>query len=208
MSTPISNYLEQGLAYLDSGEYDAAISSLTKALRLSLGDLAEILVYRGEAYAIKGDAVRAMADFNEALRQNPTSAAAYCARAALRRYKADERGAIQDAGYALQLDPTYIDAYYNRALAHETLGDLISAERDLTDLLALDAELISVYELRGRIRARLNDYDGAVRDLQHYLRQGGGHEYDNHSETQSFLLSLQVSRFFARFLRLGRRAPG
>ncbi|MCA9882405.1 MAG: tetratricopeptide repeat protein [Anaerolineae bacterium] len=195
-----SNYFEQGVAHLQADDYDAAIEAFTKALRLTLGDLAQVLLYRGEAYAYKGDFPRAMADFNEALRQNAYLTEAYNERGNLRRFMGDVSGAIEDQTAALTLEPNYAEAYYNRALAHEALGQAEAAESDLSQVIRLNPTIAPAYELRGQMRIQLNDLDGAVADLQRYLRMGGGKEYDNHSETQSLIFTLQLRRLVRKVI--------
>jgi hypothetical protein len=52
------------------------------------------------------------------------------------------------------------------------------------------------------LRAARHDYNGAIHDLERYLRLGGGREYDNQSEVQSYLISLRVQRLVLRLFRL------
>lgn len=195
-----SDYYQQGLSFLQEGAYDAAIDAFTKALRLTLGDLAMALLYRGEAYAYKGDFPRAMADFNEALRQNAYLTEAYNERGNLRRFMGDYEGAIEDQSAALTLEPNFAEAYYNRALAHEALGQFAAAEADLSQVIRLNPGIAPAHEMRGRMRIELNELDGAVADLQRYLRMGGGREFDNHSETQSLIFTLQLRRLVRKVI--------
>ncbi|QPC84330.1 tetratricopeptide repeat protein [Phototrophicus methaneseepsis] len=195
-----SDYFQQGVAYLQDEAYDEAIEAFTKALRLTLGDLAMALLYRGEAYAFKGDFPRAMADFNEALRQNAYLTEAYNERGNLRRFMGDFQGAIEDQSAALTLEPSYPEAYYNRALAYEALNQFEAAEADLSQVIQLNPGIAVAHEMRGRMRVNLNDLDGAVADLQRYLRMGGGREYDNHSETQSLIFTLQLRRLVRKVI--------
>lgn len=196
------NYFEQGIAAFEAGEYEQAIELLTRAYRLSLGDLAEILLYRGEAYAYLGDLEQALEDFNESIERNPYRAAAYNERGNARRFQGDYQNAVRDYTYALALEKDNIEAAYHRALAHEALGAYEAAEADLSHALDLNPGIASAYELRGRIRAAHRAYDGAIADLTRYLRMGGGREYDNQSEIQSQLLILRLQRFFFRLFRL------
>jgi len=47
----VDNYYEQGLTLIDEGEFEQAVMMFDNAIKLSLGDLAEIYVCRGEALA-------------------------------------------------------------------------------------------------------------------------------------------------------------
>jgi len=205
MSELLENYFEQGLAQLDAGDYTAAIQLFDKALRLSLGNLAEVHLYRGEAHAYLQNWDEAMADFNAALRYDPHLPEVYNERGNLRRFLGDLAGAIEDQTRAIQLNPQHTEAYYNRALAYEAQNRIQAAVDDLTRALTLDSSLALAYEVRGRLRVQLYDFDGAIDDLTRYLRMGGGREYDNHSEVQSQLINLRLSRFWRNLFRLGKR---
>ncbi len=198
----IETYIEEGLAQMDAGRYEQAIATFTKALRLSLGDLAEIFVYRGSAYAYLSDWEAALADFNQALHMNSQMADAYNERGCLLRFQGDLEGAVADHTAAITIDPQHAEAYYNRALAHEAAGDDAQAEADLTAAIRLKPELTLAYELRGNVRVRLLNISGAITDLQQYLALGGGREYDNQSEIRSQLLSLRISHLLRRLLRM------
>jgi tetratricopeptide (TPR) repeat protein len=202
----MDNYFEQGLAHLDDGEYDEAIATLTKAVRLSLGDLAEILLFRGIAYRLKGDEVRALADFDASLEQDPYAAQVYCERGKLFLEQGKLKDALQDFNFALNVDAQFEDVRLQRALTYEAMGLYDEAELDLSTLIQQNPTLSQPYEVRGRVRAHKQCYDDAIADLERYLRMGGGREHDNHSETQAFLITLRVRRWFARLLR-PRQSP-
>ncbi len=201
----VDNYFDNGLEQLDNGDYEGAVVSFTKALRLALGDLPQILMYRGIAYGNLGDFRRAFADFDECFRLNDRYPDAYNERGNLYRVQHKYRDALQDYSTALLLDEAFHEARYNRALCYEELGMLDEAERDLSQVIQALPGLAPAYEARGRVRARLGQFDAAISDYQRYLRMGGGREYDNHSEIQAAILTLQVQRWTARLLRLGRK---
>ena len=48
------NYFEQGLRLLEAGDFDEAVAMFDSAIKLGLGDLAEIYLCRGEALAALG----------------------------------------------------------------------------------------------------------------------------------------------------------
>ncbi len=202
-------YFERGMKHYEVGEFAQAVEMFTKALRLSLGDLAETALYRGLCYAYLEAYDRALADFHEAIRRNPYLADAYNERGTLYRMQGEYRLAIDDYDATLHLDSEHYAAYYNRALAYEQLGNYQVAEQDLTRALELTPALAQAYEARGRVRALMYDYDGAIADLQRYLRMGGGYEFDNHSEVLSYLITLRINKFLSRFIPprylLGRR---
>lgn len=196
----VDNYFEQGLARMDAGDYEGAIALFDNAIKLSLGDIAEVYVCRGEAFGYLGRWQDAEQSINEALRHQPYLATAYNERGNVRRFQGQIEDAIADYTMAIHIDATYYEAYYNRALAYEECKQFDDAEDDLTHTLAFNPMVSQAYEARGRVRAVLYDFDGAIADLSQYLRMGGGRQYDNHSETQGFLLTLYLQRFFWRLI--------
>lgn len=203
----VDNYYEQGLALMDEGDFEQAIQMFDNAIKLSLGDIAEIYVVRGEAYAYLGKWKEAEKSINDALRLQPYLATAYNERGNVRRFLQKFDDAINDYTMAINIDPTYYEAYYNRALAYEEKRQLPEAENDLTRTLALNPTISQAYEARGRIRAAQRNYDGAIDDLTRYLRVGAGHKYDNHSEVQGFLFTLRMQRILWKLVpNFGSRA--
>jgi tetratricopeptide (TPR) repeat protein len=200
----MENYFEQGLHALEDGHYAAAVEAFTRAYRLSLGDLAEVLHYRGVAFACLGDYNRAVEDFDEALALNPVSVDTCYERGNVLAAQGNGPAALRDYNTTLALEPDHEAALYRRALLYAATGAAAAAETDLTQALALNAGLIPAYELRGRLRAARYDYAGAISDLEQYLRRGGGRTYDNHSDVQSLLITLRFTRFVLRLLRLTR----
>lgn len=195
-----ATYYDEGMRFYEAQEYEQAIEMFTRALRLSLGDLAEIALYRGICYAYLQAYDRAYEDFSEALRRNPHLADAYNERGNLLRLKEQYTAAVEDYTAALHLEPQHYAALYNRALAYEKLGQFTEAERDLDRALEIAPALVQAYEVRGRIRALRKDYAGAIADLRQYLQMGGGHEFDNQSEIQSFVITLRLNRLLSQFI--------
>lgn len=197
----MDNYFDQGIRQLEGGDAAGAVSSFSKALRLALGDLAEILMYRAIAYSHIPDAARAFADFEECLAMSPGYTEAYNERGHLWRQQGKYREALQDYTTALQMDEHFYQARYHRALCLEELGLPDDAERDLTRVIQENPTIAQAYEARGRSRAQQRHYDDAIVDFQRYLRMGGGREFDNHSEIQATIISLRVQKWFRWLIR-------
>ncbi|MXX51499.1 MAG: tetratricopeptide repeat protein [Chloroflexi bacterium] len=205
MNRPPDSYFERGLALLEAGDYDGAVAQFDSAIKLGLGDLAAVHVWRGEALMLLGQYEAAEQSIHNALREQPYLAQAYLARGKLRQRQNQRDKAIADLSASLQIEPNYAEACYARAQCYEDLRRFSEAEADLTRALELNPDLLPAWEARGRLRARRFELDGAVSDLSHYLRSGGGRLHDNHSETQGYLLILRVWRLLWRVVRLGRR---
>jgi tetratricopeptide (TPR) repeat protein len=204
LSEQITNYFEQGVVQLEDGNFRVAVNLFTKAIRLTLGDLAEIHVYRGVAWAHLDEWANAYDDFNEALYRNPYMTEAYNERGNLYRFQNNYEAAIQDFTAAIMIDPTHAEAYYNRGLTYEETKEYRLAEQDLSNTIELNPTLAVAYEARARIRRIVGNYQGTIADYQIYLAIGGGHQYDNHSEIQSLVFLLRIEYLIRRLFRLER----
>ena len=85
---------------------------------------------RGTAYAEKGDLDKAIADFGEAIQNDPTLAAAYYRRADALQKKGKPDAALADLNTAIRRDPMYAEAYQSRGRLYQQKGDKANAEKD------------------------------------------------------------------------------
>ena len=194
------NYFDLGLRLLDAGEYTEAIAMFERAIKLGLGDLAAVYLCRAEALGALGQWDAAELSVNRALAIEPYLADAYHERGKIRLARREHEGAINDFTMAIHIEPEYAAAHLSRAQAYEARRRYAEAEADLTRALKLNPGLKAAYEMRGRARAAQFKYDEAIADLSYYLRSGGGRDYDNHSETQGYLLILRVQRLLWRLV--------
>jgi len=99
---------------------------------------------RGIAYSKKGDSAaldRAMADYTQAIQQDPKFVPAYINRARAYRLTGDIDRAIADYTQLVQLDPKFAPAYYNRGIAYRMKGDTDRAIADYGQAIKLDPRL-------------------------------------------------------------------
>ena len=75
------DHYNRGIAYIEKGQYDQAISEFTKAIEINPG-FAEAYGNRGAAYFKKGEHDLAISDCNKALEIKPAYAEAYSYRGA------------------------------------------------------------------------------------------------------------------------------
>ncbi|MBV8838788.1 MAG: tetratricopeptide repeat protein, partial [Alphaproteobacteria bacterium] len=78
---------------------------------------------RGNALQQKGEADKAIADFDEAIKLEPKSPNAYNNRGTVKNEKGDADGAIEDFNAAIKHDARYASAFFNRANALAAKGE-------------------------------------------------------------------------------------
>lgn len=136
-------------------------------------------VARGLAWDAKGDRDRAMTDFNDAIRADPTNALAYNDRAILWREKGDPDHAIADFTAAIAINPfpksdyfgkAHINIYTNRGLAWQAKGDTDRAIADFSAALRLDGNDAEAYFNRAQAFIAKRDLDHARSDLDAFIR--------------------------------------
>ncbi len=91
-----------------SGELDVAIHYYSRAIRsgeLGQRELARVFRGRGNTHHAAGDMAEALADFETAIRLDPTYAAALVSRGVIHQERGDLDGAIADYDAALTQDP-------------------------------------------------------------------------------------------------------
>jgi tetratricopeptide (TPR) repeat protein len=82
------DYFNRGVARLEKGEHDGAISDLTKAIEMNPGS-SMAYFYRGRAYLGKREHDPAISDLDKAIELNPQLAVAYGERAMIYYLKKD-----------------------------------------------------------------------------------------------------------------------
>ena len=93
---------------------------------------------RGNAYAHKGENDRAIQDYDQVLRLNPSYGDAFVNRGRARVHKGEFELAFQDHDQALRLDSNNANALANRGFAYGVKGDYDRAIQDLDQALRLN----------------------------------------------------------------------
>lgn len=132
--------------------------------------LAILHTSRGAAWRAKGDFDRALADQEQAIRLQPSSAILYFNRAVTWLAKNDTAHAIADFGEAIQHAPSF-------ALAYRSRGDLLYGKRDFTgaineysSVIRLNAKDPRALAMRGLAKWQLGDEGGGKVDIAAAMR--------------------------------------
>lgn len=125
-----TTYFNRARAYYDGGQYSAAISDYSEAIRIYPAK-ASHWYSRGAVYSEMDQYASAISDYDEAIRLNPSYVNAYLNRGAAHAMGFDDyEKAVEDFSAAIRLEPSNGQAWRNRSIAYRTLGD---TERSATD---------------------------------------------------------------------------
>jgi lipoprotein NlpI len=153
--------------------FDLAIYYCTQVIEsggLSEKKLAIAYNNRGIGYDEKRDYNRAIQDFSQAIRLDPSYAIAYNNRGNAYRDKQDYDSAIRDYSQAIRLDPSYVIAFNNRGNAYRYKQDFDSAIRDYSQAIRLNPKYAIAYNNRGYAYFEKKDYDRAIQDFSQAIR--------------------------------------
>ncbi|MDE2232286.1 MAG: tetratricopeptide repeat protein [Candidatus Omnitrophica bacterium] len=117
----------------------------------------------GFAYLKQGQPAQAIADYNQALRIDPTLTDAYVGRGLSYARQGDFSKAIADYNKAVAIEPD-ADALNNRGIFYFHQGNLPQAISDLTWAIRLNPDDVKAYYNRGLSFAKQGDLTSAVAD--------------------------------------------
>jgi len=123
---------------------------------------------RGLAYFALGDQARAVADFTEVIRLNPSLAMAYYNRGRAYQASRDYAGAISDLTQVLAIGadtPTLRDAHIVRGWAHAAQGDYRSAQLDYNAATDQDPQSALAFYFKGSADFILGENGPALVDI-------------------------------------------
>jgi tetratricopeptide (TPR) repeat protein len=153
-----------------------AIAACDRAIesgKLKDSQLASAYYNRGLARLEMGEYDRAIADFDESIRLDPTSAWTFNNRGTAWYARADLDRAAADFDQAIRLDPKYALAYNNRGEVHKDKGDLLRAMDYYGQAIALDRGYTAAYVNRGLAYERMGDKARARDDFNSALSLPG-----------------------------------
>jgi lipoprotein NlpI len=106
---------------------------------------------RGNAYVLKGDHDKAIADFDEALKLDPKNASILNNRGNARSDKGESDAAMADFEAALKINPRYAAAYFNRGNALAAKGETDRALKDYDAAIKNNKRNVNAYIARGAL---------------------------------------------------------
>jgi TonB family protein len=111
-----------------------------------------------------------LADYNDAIRHNPYSAAAFNSRGEVFWAKGDDDRAFVDFNEAIRLDPNNAQLFLDRGGRSMAKGNQDRAMADFDQAIRLDSKFALAYRYRGNIYRAKGDLDRAIVDYDQALR--------------------------------------
>ena len=168
-SVSAETYFFRGNAKYELGQYEAAISDYTQAIRLK-PDSADAYNNRGNAKANLKEYFAAISDYDTAIRLKPDDAKAYSNRGVAKEGLKQYAAAISDYDTAIRLKPDSADAYNNRGNAKANLKEYFAAISDYDTAIRLKPDDAKAYSNRGVAKEGLKQYAAAISDYDTAIR--------------------------------------
>jgi tetratricopeptide (TPR) repeat protein/S1-C subfamily serine protease len=124
---------------------------------------------RGDLFLKARQYDRAILDFTEALKADPTCARACSERGRAYLLRGDLAAAVRDCTRALELDPKLAAAHVHRAAALLGRGELREALADCDAAILINARGADAYSVRALVRLEIGDADKALADCDEAL---------------------------------------
>ncbi len=159
------NYLNRGIFYSLTGNYNKALEDLNKAIELD-----EKL---GLAYFSRANCLYQMQEQIEMISGEQNNTVSLTMKGNTNNDNSEEEKSValsynqvlDDYQIALFLNPKFFFGYYNRAYIKLRLGEYKSAVEDLNHAIELEPEFAEAYFNRGLTKIYLNDIEGGALDL-------------------------------------------
>lgn len=164
-----AQYREEGIAYLENGEYEKAVDSFQSALYQALGEVGEeeidICFYKAEALYLSGDVQGALDTYTAIIELNE-NAKAYYLRGNLYYSLGEEEKALSDYETAVEKEKDNYELYigiYEALLAHDKEQEALEY---LNDALKIGGSSGYDKMQKGRINYLLGETETAISLLE------------------------------------------
>ncbi len=157
----------RGWVHAENGDYSLAVADFDAYLKVNPGvtGVTSALLARGDAWGHLGDRGRAIKDYDEVLRLDPTSATAFSYRACEWRAMKEYGRALKDYDEAIRLNPDYVGYRLSRAVTQMLMRRRAGLKgfRAVLDAPKFDSEATPFAVIFGSLAARQVGDDEAAR---------------------------------------------
>ena len=145
-------------------------SQAVQSGQLSKEYLARSFNNSGNVYYAKKDYDRAIQDYDQTIRLNPSYALAFYNRGLAYYNKKDYGRAIEDYDQAIRLNANYASAFNNRGNVYRAKRDYDRAIQDYNEGIRLDPKYAAAFNNRGNVYRDKKDYDRALHDYDRAIQ--------------------------------------
>jgi tetratricopeptide (TPR) repeat protein len=161
---PVKSYGDIAYNFYKNKQYDSAIISINKAIKLS-PDYAYGYLTRGNCYYSKRLYDLAMLDYSKAISLQP-NAINYCNRGNVYNAKKRPDSAILDYNKAIDINPGYANSYHGLGMAYTNKRMYDEAIQNFSKAIKVNPDYYYSYNNRGLAYLFNGQYDLAVNDFK------------------------------------------
>lgn len=162
--------LSRGAQFYERGNFDAAVASITEALKID-PQYAAAYHSRGVIHRRRGDYAAAVADYTKAIESDRESTERhYLARGSTHIDRRDYDAAVADFTAIIKLNAYNADAYYGRGLAHHYRGSLDAAVADYDRAIEIVPPETKAFGGRGAAKLAQGKVADAIADLNQAVK--------------------------------------
>ena len=172
-------YRHIAMCHIEMGNYNQAMDNINRALNIDSTDINN-KIYKADILYDLGEAERAIAMWDEILKECPDYDWGYYRRGWYKELVGDLDGALDDLSMSIVLDPTYAYAYSTRCDVYLKQGKRDLAEADSKKVIELEKDSTE-YECIFYAYQVLGQYDKAIETLNIVLSRDtteAGNYYD------------------------------
>lgn len=158
----------KGVAETELKRYNDADTTLGTLLRLH-PKFDEAIVARGRLNVLRGDTVKALEDFDRAIKVSKTQLNAYLMKADIAASRLQWSDALEVMDEAIRLKPEESDFYVNRAYLRYNNEDFFGAMSDYNYALQLNPANIAAIFNRALLRTEVKELENAEKDFSTVL---------------------------------------
>jgi tetratricopeptide (TPR) repeat protein len=161
-------YLERGIFYYKSSNYQSAISDYTQSIELGRKE-SDVFYNRGLVFKDQGEFAKALADFKRAAEIAPDDSDTQYNIADMHLSLEEYPAAKAEFDRLIEIDPDRLDVHSLRGFAELQLGNTEAAIADFDTEIARNPDDLDALNNRGEARLLIGQTDAAIADLDRAL---------------------------------------
>src|SRR6185503_18523310 len=181
-------YVERGMEHANANEFDCALGACSEAIRLD-SRLSTGYACRGGVLGSRGDYLKAIKDFDQALNLQPDNGDFYYSRAQVNDRLGNTDEALDDLADAIELIKSELGrslAFSLRERIFQKQGKLDDAINDYTQAIKLAPDFAYHHGNRGEIYFEKQQYEKAIADYSDAIRLDEKNPYFHRDRAKAY----------------------